>query len=267
MRTGHASRGKQTKIYIKKCIHSFLNDKEWKNFISTGLIAILISMVTGEETFVSYNDTRSGAFALVCACIWVGIFNSIRIICRERDIIKREHRTGLHMSSYLAAHWIYEGMICIIEAFLVTVIVWIRNYGHFIQEGVVFPPVIELFFTFFLIIFSSDVLGLLISSVVKTENMAMTVMPFALIIQLIMSGMIFELKGLPKMISVFTISRWGLAAICSSANVNGMSLLGSDEYASDPGNLLFLWLLLFAFSVLYGCLSVIVLQFIDNSSR
>lgn len=122
-----------------------------------------------------------------------------------------------------------------------TVIVWIANHSHFIEDGVMFPPVVELLFTFSLIIFSSDALRLLISSVVKTENTAMTVMPFALIIQLIMSGMIFELQGLPKLISAFTISRWGVTAICSSADVNGMTFIGLDEYASTPGNLTFLW--------------------------
>lgn len=149
MRDGRASRGQQIKIYIKKCFHSYINEKGWKNFISAGLISILICMVTGEETFVSYNATRSSAFALVCACIWIGIFNSIRMICREREIIKREHRTGLHMSSYLSARWIFEAVICFVEAFLVVVIVWIANCGHFIQEKVVFLPIIELFITFF----------------------------------------------------------------------------------------------------------------------
>lgn len=95
----------------------------------------------------------------------------------------------------------------------------------------------------------------------------MTVMPFALIIQLIMSGMIFELKGLTKGVSMFTISRWGLAAICSSANVNSMTFMGIDEYASTSENLIFLWLLLFIFALVYGCFSVIILQFIDNSNR
>lgn len=267
MRGIYASRGLQTKIYIEKCFRSYVNEKGWKNFISAGLIAILICMVTGKEIFVSYNATRSGAFALVCACIWIGIFNSIRTICRERDVVKREHRTGLHMSSYLAAHWICEAVICFAEAFLVTAIVWVANCGHFIQKGVMLPPVIELLTTFFLIIFSSDALGLLISSVVKTENTAMTVMPFALIIQLIMSGMIFELNGLTKMISALTISRWGLAAVCSSANVNSMTYTGLKEYSSMPGNLMFLWMILLLFALLYGVLSVIMLQFIDRDSR
>lgn len=267
MDEGHVSRIKQTKIYIGSCFRGFVNDKGWKIFISVALISILICMVTGENTFVSYNATKSGAFALICAGIWIGIFNSIRTICKERDIIKREHRTGLHMSAYLSAHWFYEGALCLAEAVLVTLIVRIANHGHFIETGILMAPIVEMYITFFLVIFSSDALGLLISSIVKDENTAMTVMPFALIIQLIMSGMIFELDGLPEIISALTISRWGLAAICTSADINSLGLGHMEDCTATGGHLLWLWLILLGFAVVYGCLSVISLEFVDNSSR
>lgn len=45
----------------------------------------------------------------------------------------------------------------------------------------------------------------------------MTVMPFVLIVQLVMSGAVFELSGVTELISKFTISRWGLDAIGSIA--------------------------------------------------
>lgn len=261
------SRAAQTSIYFRKCFRAFFHDKRWKALISTALIVILICMVTGRDTFVTYKATKSSSFALICACIWIGIFNSIRLICRERDIIKREHRTGLHMSSYVAALGLSEALLCCVEGILAAVIVRIANHGHFIQSGVLFWPTAELCMTFFVTIYSSDMLGLLISSIVRTENAAMTVMPFALIIQLIMSGMIFDLEGLSKMISNLTISRWGQAAVLSSANVNQMGFSRLAEYESTPGHLLFLWLLLLMFAAAYGCLAVISLQFIDNSSR
>ena len=265
MEERHISRGRQTGIYTGRCFRGFVNEKGWKIFISVVLISLLICMVTGENTFVTYQETRSGAFALVCACIWIGIFNSVRTICRERAVIKREHRTGLHMSSYLMAHWIYEGVLSLAEAVVVTGIVRVASHGHFIGEGVIFWPSLEIGITFFLTIFSADALGLLISSIVKTENTAMTVMPFALIIQLIMSGMIFDLEGIPEILSYFTISRWGLAAVCSSADVNSMSFTTLSDYTSTPEHLLWLWMLLLIFAVFYGCLAVISLEFVDKT--
>ena len=45
-----------------------------------------------------------GAFALTCVAIWNGCFNSIQSVCRERPIIKREHRSGMHISSYAVSY-------------------------------------------------------------------------------------------------------------------------------------------------------------------
>ena len=261
------SRFTQIKVYTQKNFRVFSNEKGWKTFISAALITILISMVTGEEMFYTYQATQKGCFAVMSACIWIGIFNSIRSICRERDILKREHRTGLHMSAYVAARLCYEAVICLAEAMIVTVLIWIANWGHFIEGGVILPAIIELFFTFFLIILASDGLGMVISSVVKSENTAMTVMPFALIIQLVMSGMLLELSGVTKAVSILTISRWGLNALLSVAHVDDMTFLVPDDYVSTPGNLLFLWLLLIGFVLLYTILSIVALEFIDNDKR
>ena len=91
------------------------------------LIFSIIGLVMGDDTFVGYADTRNGAFALVCACIWIGIFNSIRTICRERDIVRLEHRTGLNLGSYILAHWLYEAMLCAAEALVVALLVAVMS--------------------------------------------------------------------------------------------------------------------------------------------
>ena len=264
----HISRFKQTLIYTKKCFRIFKNEKGWKSFISAALITILISTVTGSAMFEEYQPTRNGSFALMSACIWIGIFNSIRSICRERDIIKREHRTGLHISAYVIAHWIYEACICFGEALITMVIVRAANFSHFPGSGIVMPAEIEMFITFFFIIFSADCLGLVISSIVKNENTAMTVMPFALIIQLIMCGMIFELEGIAKGISQLTISKWGLNALCAIADVNAMSPRADmPDYDHVFSNLILCWGIMLIFAVAYGIISIISLEFIDNDGR
>lgn len=275
METKRISRLGQVGIYVGKCYRAFWNEKLWKTFISAAIITIIIASVTGENTFVTFRDTRNGAFALVCACIWIGLFNSIQSICKERAIIKREHRTGLHISSYVLAHMIYEMLLSFCEAIIVTLIIYVKNWGHTPEEPLIFPAGMELLVTFFLIIFTSDVLGLAISSIVKTANTAMTVMPFVLIIQLVMSGMIFELNGITESISKFTISKWGLEAICSTSNINALELDAfiviteamEKDYEHSTGHLLSIWMVLILFSILYGIISVIALKFVDKDKR
>lgn len=275
MESKRISRWGQILIYVGKCYRAFVNEKLWKTFISAAIITIIIASVTGEDTFVTFRDTRNGAFALVCACIWIGLFNSIQSICKERAIIKREHRTGLHISSYVIAHMLYEMALSFCEAIIVTVIIFIKNWGHTPMEALIFPAGIELLVTFFLIIFASDVLGLAISSIVKTANTAMTVMPFVLIIQLVMSGMIFELNVLTEKISKLTISKWGLEAICSTSNVNELELdpmliiteTMEKDYEHSTEHLLTIWFILFLFVILYGIISITALKFVDKDKR
>lgn len=261
---------RQVGVCFGRCKRAFVNDRGWKAFVSVVLITLLVGMVMGKDTFVSYADTKNGAYALVCACIWIGIFNSVRSICRERDIVRREHRTGLNVGAYMLAHWLYEACLCAVESVLVVVVVRMMSADHFIKEPVFLPAMLELYVSFFLITFSADVLGLLVSSVVHDENTAMTVMPFVLIIQLVMAGVIFKLEGITDLISNLTISRWGFDALCATSCVDHMIMPPSEYYgvmeeqASTVGNLMGLWFTLAGFSVIYGILAAVALSFVDR---
>ena len=50
-------------------------------FLQPVLIAFLLYLVAGENVFSVYNPTKSILFALSCAAIWMGLFNSIQEIC------------------------------------------------------------------------------------------------------------------------------------------------------------------------------------------
>jgi len=266
------SRLGQVKVYTGKCFRAFSNDKGWKAFISSIIILIIISWVAGRDMFHTLYETRSGAFALVCACIWIGIFNSVQSICRERAIIKREHRTGLHISSYITAHMLYEMVLCLVQALISVVILFVMRDPPI--HGIITSSLIEFFITFFLVIFAADMLGILISSVVKNETQAMTVMPFVLILQLVMSGVIFALDDVASLISNITISKWGVNAIGSIANLNAMpdtlviSNFNRDDFASVPGNLYRTWVILALFALSYIVISTVILKiFIDKDKR
>ena len=216
---------RQVSVCLSRCQRAFINENGWKLIISMGLIMLLISTVTGEDLFVTDDATRNGSFALVCA----------------------------------------EGMLSFVEALLAAIIIWAVNRDHFIESGVILPPVIELFICFFLIIFASDIFAMMISSVVTNENMAMTAMPFALIVQMIFAGVVFELKGITEKISYATISRWGMNGLCAIADYNQMSFLSYiKEWESTPENVIRIWAVLLGFVILNGVLSWIALLWVDR---
>ena len=113
--TGHIS---QTVIYLGKLFRMFIFQNDWKVLPMSAVIAGLVSFAVGKNLFRTMEGTLTGTFALSCVCIWNGFFNSIQSVCRERAIIKREHRSGLHISSYVAAHMIYQSLLCVLQVFV-----------------------------------------------------------------------------------------------------------------------------------------------------
>lgn len=262
----------QIRVYAGKCFRLFVSEKQWKNILSACIIILLISCVTSKKMFVEYADTKNGVFAVICACIWVGLFNSIQSVCRERDIVKREHRTGLHISSYILAHVLYEMALCAAETLIVLLVLIIRNHSHLPPEGLVLGAVPDMFITLYLVTFGSDMLALLISCIVRTTNSAMTVMPFVLIIQLVMSGAAFELHGISEAVSYATLSRWGMDGMGSIANTANKvwaqyRVNGADEWTPSSEHLLKVWLILLGFIVLYILIAMIALRQVDKDER
>ena len=58
------------------------------------IISLLLTVVAKKDVFKIYNDTQSIMFALACAGIWIGLFNTIQEICKERPILKECRLNG-----------------------------------------------------------------------------------------------------------------------------------------------------------------------------
>ena len=298
-------RAGQVKIYLGKLFRIFIHEKDWKVLPMAAVIAYMVAYVVGKNMFVNMEGTKVGSLAFVCCCIWNGFFNSIQVVCRERPIIKREHRTGLHISSYIGAHMIYQAFLCALQV-IISLIVYSLVGVRFPQTGLVtghFLPDIAI--TLFLITYASDMMALMVSCMVRTTTSAMTVMPFLLIVQLVFAGVAFPLHGVAKKISNATISKWGIYAVCTEANYNelpstlilkGISVFKNeptvaeildnldDEDRLDLGrfagqhlavesydymihNVVKEWGILFGFAMLYALLGMLSLELVDHDKR
>jgi hypothetical protein len=307
MSGNHRGRLAQIPIYLGKNFRMFIYQTDWKVLPMSALIAGLIASVVGENMFVTMEGQFQCSLALTCVCIWNGFFNSIQSVCRDRPIIKREHRAGMHISSYVAAHLIYQMFLCAAQA-LITVSVCKTIGIKFPTEGFITKWfLLDIWITIFLITYASDITSLFISCVVHNTTTAMTVMPFMLIFQLVFSGGAFTLSGPAAWMTNLTISKYGLVALCAQGNYNSLRsvtlwntifrvresspelkealrqvekagkldeiLVRSGEamqeaaYEMTKHNIFTCWAHLVMFTVIFAVLSVIVLEFIDNDRR
>ena len=221
----HKGRLAQTWIYLGKLLRMFLYQNDWKVLPMSAIIAGLVTFVVGANMFVSQEGTLMGCFALTCVCIWNGCFNSIQSVCRERSIIKREHRAGMHVSAYILSQMIYQFLLCLGQT-LVTLLVCNVACVRFPAEGIITPwGMADIGITILLITYASDMMALMISCIVRTTTTAMTVMPFMLIFQLVFSGGFFSLSGFAKKIEVLTVSHWGLNSLCAIGRYNELKMV------------------------------------------
>ncbi len=221
----HKGRVGQTFIYLGKLLRMFVYQSDWKVLPMGAIIASVVTFVVGANLFVTQEGTLMGAFALVCVCIWNGFFNSIQVVCRERGIVKREHRSGMHISSYIMAQMIYQFMLCLAQT-VITLVICNLSGVQFPQQGIISGQgMLDVGVTLLLITFAADMMALMVSCVVRTTTTAMTVMPFLLIFQLVFSGGFFQLAGFAKRITVLTISRWGLDSLCAVGRYNELKMV------------------------------------------
>lgn len=213
----------QTRVYFHKIIRIAFKEKFWKFIVFALIISLIVSAVVGEKMFTTYESTKSGFFSIASASIWIGIFNSIQNICKEHEIIRAEYRSGMRISSYITANVLWQFVICFIQSCILLIVSLI--FIDYNSDGIVLGHALtEYFITILLMTFGADIMGIMISSIAGTPTTAMTIMPFVLILQLIMSGVLFDLDGWSEKISYITFSKWGMSAFGSIADLN------SDEF-------------------------------------
>ena len=220
----HRGRTSQIPIYLKKQLRFFIFESDWKVLVMAAIIAALVALVIRKKIFVNMEGTLIGAFALSCVAIWNGCFNSIQAVCRERSIVKREHRAGMHISAYVISHMIYQFLLCILQTAVTMYVLYLMDIG-IPDKGFITPwMIVDLGITMLLVSYAADLLSLLISSIAKTTTGAMTVMPFILIFQLVFSGGFIPIPQWIAPVSNFTISTYGMRAIASQCGYNELSM-------------------------------------------
>lgn len=241
------------------------------------IIALFLKMVADENIYKIYETTQSMMFSLSCSAIWIGLFNSIQEICKERTIVKREYMATLKLPVYILSKFLVQFVLAAVQALLLLGVFTIA-VGEF-PEGIWFHNFLfEMYVTVLLTILASMAIGLTISALVKSGDKAMTLAPFVLIIQLLFSGILFKLEGAGKIVSYATISKWSVAGLGSVADLNAMELRMQsvvpalehefeEIYEHTGGNLTRNWLVLATMTLLFLILAVVALVNIKNDSR
>ena len=249
-------------VIIKNYVKNLKNEKAHYIFIGFPLIiSICVGLTLRDKMFENYADTRSRLFAIVCIAIWIGLFNSVLEICKERASIKMDLDSGFKAYELFISRFLVHAVICLFQAIIIFVVCTI--FVDFPSEGAIMKPsAIEYMLSIFLITFSADIMGLLISSLCPSNDIANRSLPFILMVQFIFSGQLFELGDTLDKISKFTISKWGMDLLGSIGNITSLEspmpleqdILDAFEFTSS--HVTNLWGILLLFIVIFSVLSI-----------
>lgn len=230
---------------------------------AAGLVTVWIG---GENMFVTMEGTRAGCFILICAAIWCGLFNAIQVVVKERPNIRRDYACGaVRIGCYTTSRALIQLGLCVIQTAILVVSIPLicKVYDNDLPEEAVLlaSPMAEYYLSLLLVMFAADAMGLMISSLVKSEQLASQLSPYILIVQLLFSGVLFKMKDAASTVSALMLSRWGMEALGNTSDLNaipsviaaeipGYQLPFEEAYEHTPEHLRETWFILVLFCIL-----------------
>lgn len=272
-------------LLIQESFYILLGEK--RNLIISLLFPAAAGLVTvwigGEKMFLTMEGTRAGCFILICAAIWCGLFNSIQVVVKERPNIRRDYVSGaVRIACYTTSRALVQLGLCIIQAaVLVMSIPMIGSvYENDLPEEalVLSAPLMEYYISLLLVMYAADTMGLMISCIVKSEQLASQLSPYILIVQLLFSGVLFELKDAATSVSALMLSRWGMEALGNISDLNsiqsaiaekvpGYATPFAEAYEHTPEHLKETWLILVVFCIVPLLVGNLLLHRVDKDGR
>jgi len=178
-------------------------------------ISLLIAqpVIIGLLITVIFKDFQLGViFLMAISAIWFGVSNAAKEIVSEQSIYKRERMFNLKINTYLWSKINVLATISIIQLLVFESIIYFK-FRWLAPEG--FEDIYQqsfigsLAFMFFLSI-SSTLLGLLLSTKFDNAEKVMTVVPIALMPQIMLAGVITKIDNWGmELLSFLTFGRWG----------------------------------------------------------
>ncbi|WP_371614579.1 FHA domain-containing protein [Streptomyces sp. NBC_00454] len=213
------------------------------------------------------QETAINALLILCVGgVLTGAANAVRELVKERVIYQRERAVGLSRSAYLMSKVVVLGAITVAQAVVLT-LVGLFGVKHNAPDGrgVFLPPLIEITIAVALLSFTAMMLGLLVSALVKKEEVTMPLLVLLAIVQVVFCGALLQLNGVPviEQLAWFVPSRWALGAMAGTIGLGSIvpgRLTDDPLFAHSAG----VWLLnlgmLVALSVLFGVLVLRLLR-------
>ncbi|MFC8126818.1 FHA domain-containing protein [Streptomyces sp. NPDC057302] len=181
------------------------------------------------------QETAMNALLILCVGgVLTGAANAVRELVKERVIYRRERAVGLSRSAYLMSKVVVLGTITVLQAVVLSLVALLGvDLNAPGGEGVLLPPLAEITLAVALLAFTAMMLGLLVSALVRKEEVTMPLLVLLAIVQVVFCGALLKLHGVPgvEQLAWLVPSRWALGAM---AGTIGLGRIVPGELTADP---------------------------------
>lgn len=151
-------------------------------------------------------------FLLAISAVWFGTNNAAREIVSEAPIYKRERMFNQGILAYMLSKIAVLGTFAAIQSLLFTLIISF----NFSNSDPSWEAPAQTFLWMLLVSLAASMMGLLLSAVVSTTEKVMTLVPIALIPQIMLAGVVAKISSpVVEVLSYLTLSRWGNEGFCN----------------------------------------------------
>lgn len=180
-------------------------------------------------------------FVIALVAFWFGTSLSAREIVRERPIYRRERMVNLGILPYLGSKLFVLGIIVGIQCLLLFVPLKLFDItGLNPMPGDLFgiPQVWVMLLTAAVGISA----GLLVSSLVRSSEMATGLVPLILIPQILLSGIVGVPTGVGRVVGLAMPAAWSFDAIKRFSSLDTLEPEGADPRGKTRGRGLYKWI-------------------------
>ncbi len=197
--------------------------------VQAPIIAVLVYFVMGA------NQPRDFAyFVLSLVAVWFGTSISAREIIRERAVYNRERMVNLGLIPYLASKLFILGIIVGFQCLMLFVpLKFLDLTGLMPMPGELLG--IPQFWAMLLTASVGIALGLLISALVKTSEMATSLVPLILIPQILFSGLVGVPTGINKAAGLLMPATWSFDTMKRFSTLDTLEEEGADASGKTKG--------------------------------
>ncbi|HSQ23622.1 MAG TPA: FHA domain-containing protein, partial [Pyrinomonadaceae bacterium] len=191
------------------------------------IIAFLTYLVVGAKAPRDFPY-----FVMALVAIWFGTSIASREIIRERAVYTRERMVNLRLLPYVGSKLFVLAVIVSLQCLALYGSLKLFHYtGMMAVPGWAIPQLIIVLITAMVGI----ALGLLISAIVKTSEMATSMVPLILIPQILFCGLVGVPENTARVISTVIPATWAFDGIKRFSTLDTLDEEGSDPNGDNKG--------------------------------